>query len=73
LPSLLLAHPATGLGIPLTFVAATVQQRRLAVHLPYLSHNALYHVIQGLALLMIFTGRGLAERGAYPAVPCLAP
>ncbi len=42
----------TGLG--LTFLAAAVQRLHIAVH-PYLfDHNALYHVIQGAALWMIF-------------------
>ena len=42
-------------GILLTFVAAGVQQAKLAVHPVYLNHNALYHLIQGLALFMIFS------------------
>jgi hypothetical protein len=31
-----------------------VQQLRIAVHPVYLNHNALYHVIQFVALWMIF-------------------
>ena len=42
----------TGLG--LTFVAAAVQRLHIAVHPHYFDHNALYHVIQGTALWMIF-------------------
>ncbi len=42
----------TGLG--LTLVAAAVQRLHIAVHPYYFDHNALYHVIQGAALWMIF-------------------
>ncbi len=42
------------IGIVSTFVAAGVQQTGLAVHPVYFNHNALYHVIQGLALFLIF-------------------
>ena len=41
-------------GLLLTFVAAVVQQLRIAVHPVYFNHNALYHVIQGVALYLIF-------------------
>jgi hypothetical protein len=41
-------------GVVSTFVAAGVQQMGLAVHPVYFNHNALYHLIQGLALLLIF-------------------
>lgn len=43
-------------GLALTFVAAGIQQGRVAVHPVYFNHNALYHVIQAVALLMIFLG-----------------
>jgi hypothetical protein len=41
-------------GLALTFVAAAVQQLRIAIHPVYFNHNALYHVIQAGALLLIF-------------------
>jgi hypothetical protein len=41
-------------GLALTLVAASVQQLRVAIHPVYFNHNALYHVIQGAALGMIF-------------------
>ncbi|HSA82702.1 MAG TPA: hypothetical protein VLE23_17930 [Geminicoccaceae bacterium] len=47
-------------GIVSTFIAAGVQQAGLAVHPVYFNHNALYHLIQGLALFLIF--------GSIPAV-----
>ncbi|HUF13368.1 MAG TPA: hypothetical protein VMN78_09730 [Longimicrobiales bacterium] len=43
-------------GLALTFVAAAVQQLGIAIHPVYFDHNALYHVIQGVALLLIFLG-----------------
>lgn len=41
-------------GVVSTFVAAGVQQMGLAVHPVYFNHNALYHLIQGLALFLVF-------------------
>lgn len=41
-------------GMALTFVAAGVQQAGIALHPVYFNHNALYHLIQAVALLMIF-------------------
>lgn len=43
-------------GLLLTFVAAGVQQLGVAIHPVYLNHNALYHVIQGVALWLIYIG-----------------
>lgn len=47
---------AGALGLFLTFVAAGVQQARIAIHLVYFDHNAFYHLIQFGALLLIFAG-----------------
>ncbi len=41
-------------GFLLTFVAAGVQQGGIALHPTYFNHNALYHLIQAVALFMIF-------------------
>jgi hypothetical protein len=43
-------------GLALTFVAAGVQVGRVALHPVYFNHNALYHMIQALALLLLFIG-----------------
>jgi hypothetical protein len=40
----------------LTFVAAAVQYTRVDPHPVYVNHNALYHVIQAVALLLIYRG-----------------
>lgn len=43
-------------GLVLTFVAALFQQFELGIHRVYFNHNAVYHVIQAVALLLIFLG-----------------
>ena len=42
------------LGLVLTLVAAGIQQARWSLHPVYLSSNALYHVVQALALFFIY-------------------
>lgn len=54
----------TGLG--LTLVAAVVQQVRVGIHPVYFNHNALYHVIQGAALGMIFVAASSILRSWPP-------
>lgn len=51
-------------GVILTFVAAGVQFLHLGIHPHYFNHNALYHLIQGVALALIFISfrRLLIER-----------
>jgi hypothetical protein len=47
-------------GLALSFVAAAVQQLRIAVHPVYFNHNALYHLVQAVALALVFMAcRGL--------------
>jgi hypothetical protein len=41
-------------GLVLTFVAAAIQLMRFDV--PHVTHNALYHLVQGVALLLLFVG-----------------
>ncbi len=41
-------------GILMTFVAAWVQQARIIIHPIYFNHNALYHIIQAIAIFLIF-------------------
>ena len=52
-------------GLALTLVAAVVQQVRVGIHPVYFNHNALYHVIQGAALGMIFVAARSISR-AWP-------
>ena len=49
-------------GSLLTFVAAGVQQMGISLHPDYFDHNAFYHLIQGIALLLLFhAARGLIK------------
>lgn len=43
-------------GMVLTFVAAGIQQAQVGVHPVYFDHNALYHAVQAVALILIFLG-----------------
>ena len=55
-------------GLGLTFVAAAVQQLRISIHPVYFNHNALYHVLQGVALFLLFLGaREITQRANSPA------
>jgi hypothetical protein len=51
-PSLLLAAA----GVALSLVAALLQNRKVGVHEAYFNHNALFHVLQAIALLLMFLG-----------------
>lgn len=42
------------LGILTAFVAAGIQQAGISLHPVYFTHNALYHVIQAVALFLLF-------------------
>ena len=41
-------------GIVLTFIAGAIQQFEIALHPAYFNHNAFYHLVEAMALLMIF-------------------
>ncbi len=41
-------------GLVLTLIAAVLQQLRIGLHPEYFNHNALYHVIQFVALFLLF-------------------
>lgn len=43
-------------GLGLMFIAAAVQQAGIALHPIYFNHNALYHLIQAVALWLLFLG-----------------
>jgi hypothetical protein len=53
-------------GLALTLAAAAVQQLHVSIHPVYFNHNALYHVIQGAALGMIFVAARLISRARPP-------
>ena len=41
-------------GMGLILIGSGFQQARVTIHPTYFNHNALYHLIQGVALFMIF-------------------
>jgi uncharacterized protein DUF6962 len=43
-------------GLLLSAVAAVLQQAKVSVHPVYLDYNALYHVVQGIALVFLYLG-----------------
>ncbi len=52
------------IGLSMTLVAAGVQQMGIAVHPVYFDHNALYHAIQAVAVLVLFlAARGMGRYG----------
>jgi hypothetical protein len=53
-------------GLALSFVAAAVQQSGVSLHPIYFNHNALYHLLQAFALLLIFLA---ARRLIRPIAP----
>jgi hypothetical protein len=55
-------------GIVLSLIAAVIQQTQTGIVALGLTHNALYHVVQAVGLLLIFlTARGLGSAGHEPA------
>lgn len=43
-------------GLALTLAGSWIQQRGLALHPRYFDHNAVYHSVEALALLLVFGG-----------------
>jgi MFS family permease len=43
-------------GFLLSFVAAGIQQAKIGIHPQYFNHNALYHLLQAIALYLIYRG-----------------
>lgn len=55
-------------GIVLSLIAAVIQQTQTGIASLGLTHNALYHLVQAVGLLLIFlTARGLARAESGPA------
>jgi hypothetical protein len=44
------------LGLTLSAIAAVLQQLRVALHPVYFDHNAVYHVVQAAALVLLYLG-----------------
>jgi hypothetical protein len=43
-------------GLVVSMVAAVLQQAEVVIHPTYFDHNAVYHVVQALALLFLYAG-----------------
>ncbi len=51
------------LGLALSVGAALLQQLEVALHPVYFDHNAVYHVVQACALVLLYLGfRRVAEQ-----------
>src|SRR6185312_4719818 len=49
-------------GLLVSIAAAWIQQARVAIHPVYFDHNAVYHVVQCVALVFIYLGfRGIPQ------------
>jgi hypothetical protein len=44
------------ISFAISLVAAALQQARVALHAEYFDHNAVYHVLQGVALVLMYRG-----------------
>lgn len=51
-------------ALVISIAAAVLQQQRVAIHPVYFDHNALYHVLQGIGLVLLYVG---FTREASPA------
>jgi hypothetical protein len=50
-------------GLLLSVAAAVLQQAQVVIHPDYFDHNALYHVVQAIALLVLYLGfRRISDR-----------
>jgi len=54
-------------GLMVSAVAAVLQQSRVSIHPVYFDHNAVYHVVQALALIFIYRGWQQAQLRVSPA------
>jgi hypothetical protein len=52
------------IGVCTMLFAAAAQQAKIGIHPVYFDHNALYHVIQGIALFMVFLAARESSKSA---------
>lgn len=50
------------IGVLLTFIAAAIQQSTLSLHPIYMNNNVIYHLVQAIALALVFVGARAAIR-----------
>jgi hypothetical protein len=60
-------------GLIMSAGAAMLQQARVAVHPVYFDHNAVYHVVQGLALVFLYFGWRRAPMPLYATATTRVP
>ncbi len=63
-------------GFAVSVTAAVIQQTRVAIHPVYFDHNAVYHVVQGGAVILLYFGfrrASLASASAYASGTDPAP
>jgi hypothetical protein len=53
-------------GFALSIAAAVLQQAKVALHPTYFNHNAVYHVVQGAALVLLYQGFRRAPTAGAP-------
>jgi hypothetical protein len=56
-------------GFAVSVGAVVLQQARVAIHPTYFDHNAVYHALQGVALVLFYRG---FTRAAFPDAPASA-
>jgi hypothetical protein len=62
------------LGLALSLFAAVLQQLEVAIHPVYFDHNALYHLVQAVALVLLYVGfRRVAGSPVIPHASGTAP
>jgi hypothetical protein len=50
-----------------SILAALLQQARVSIHPVYFNHNAVYHVVQGIALVLLYRGFLRTAKASMPA------
>ena len=61
------------IGLIMSAGAAMLQQARVAVHPVYFDHNAVYHVVQGIALVFLYLGWRRAPLPPYATATIRTP
>jgi uncharacterized protein DUF6962 len=53
-------------GFTISIVAAVLQQAGVSIHPRYFNHNAVYHVVQGMAVVLLYYGFLRAAAAPHP-------
>jgi len=64
-----MAWALIAVSLAISVVAAALQQARVSIHREHFDHNAVYHVLQGIALVLLYRGfRRVPEGLSAPAI-----